>query len=209
MGHETLLAPLLSVRFLDGPWLDLAGVQAVLVTSANGARALARRSSEREIAIFAVGPHSAQAAREVGFLRVRSAEGDAMALAQAVSGWADPGAGALLHAAGEEAGKALYEALRRGGFQTRRETLYRMEKATHLPPETLRAIRQGTVDAALFFSPKSAALFAECAARDRVAASRLIAICISANTAAALKGMNFAEVRIAAAPNQDALLALI
>ena len=79
-------------------------------------------------------------------------------------------------------------------------------KAARLPEQAVQAIRQSEVDAALFFSPKSAALFAECVARDGLATDRLIAVCISANTAAALGKLTFAEIRIAAAPNQDALL---
>jgi uroporphyrinogen-III synthase len=206
MGHQALLAPLLSVKFLDGAAPDLAGIQAVLVTSANGVRALARRTPNRRPAIFAVGPQTAAAAREAGFLRVQSATGDAATLAQAVARWADPRAGILLHAAGEEASNALCERLTALGFETRREVLYRMEKAARLPEQAVQAIRQSEVDAALFFSPKSAALFAECVARDRLATDRLIAICISANAAAALGKLTFAEVRIATAPNQDALL---
>jgi len=209
MGHQTLLAPLLSVKFLDGAPLDLTRLQAVLVTSANGVRALVRRTPNRHAAIFAVGPQSAAAAREAGFLRVRSAAGDAATLAQAVARWADPRAGVLLHAAGEEASGALCEKLATLEFQTRRENLYRMEKAARLPPQAVDAIRQGEVDAALFFSPKSATLFAERVARDGLAMDRLIAICISANTAAAFEKLTFAEIRIAAAPNQDALLACL
>jgi len=206
MGHQTLLAPLLSVKFLDGAPLDLAGIQAVLVTSANGVRALVRRTPNRHAAIFAVGPQSAIAAREAGFLRVQSAAGDAATLAQAVARWADPRAGILLHAAGEEASGALCERLTAHGFQTRRENLYRMEKATRLPEQAVQAIRQGEVEAALFFSPKSAALFAECVAKEDLTTDRLIAISISENTAQALKRLSFAEVRIASRPDQDALL---
>jgi len=209
MGHQTLLAPLLSVKFLDGAPPDLAGIQAVLVTSANGVRALVRRTPNRHAAIFAVGPQSAAAAREAGFLRVQSAAGDAATLAQAVARWADPRAGVLLHAAGEEASGALCEKLATLGFQTRRENLYRMEKAARLPPQAVAAIRQNEVDAALFFSLKSAALFAECVARDGLPTDRLIAICISAKCAAAFEKLTFAEIRVAAAPNQDALLACI
>jgi uroporphyrinogen-III synthase len=209
MGHQALLAPLLTVEFLDGPHLDLASVQAVLVTSANGVRALARRSPARDITIFAVGPQTADAAQEEGFLRIRSATGDAGKLAEAVSGWADPGAGALLHAAGEEAGDTLCEILSTRGFKIRREILYRMKKAAHLPAEAARAITKSEVGAALFFSPNSAALFADCVARDGLSTQRLAAICISANTAEALKSVAFSEIRIAAAPNQDALLACL
>ena len=209
MGHQALLAPLLTVQFLDGEPLDLAGVQAVLVTSANGVRALARRVTQRDIPIFAVGPQSAVAAKAEGFTRVRSADGDAATLANSVSGWAKPGEGFLLHGAGEDASAVLTETLSAQGFQTRRENLYRVEKSTHLSAEAAGAIRQGAVDAALFFSPNSAALFAECVARDSLSVDGVIAICISAKTRDALAGLKFAETRIAATPDQDALLSCL
>lgn len=209
MGHETLLAPLLILRAVEGAPLDLAGIQAVLVTSANGVRALARRTANRDIAIFAVGPQSTQAAEEVGFLRVRNAGGDAQALAEAVLHWAKPSAGVLLHAAGEESGDELCAALAVRGFTARREILYRMEKATHLPQHAVGAIRQGEIEAALFFSPKSAELFATCVTHDGLPLHHIVAICISANTAKALGGLSFAELRIAATPDQQALLARI
>ena len=41
-GHQAVLAPLLTPRFHEGPEPDLKGVQALLATSANGIRALAR-----------------------------------------------------------------------------------------------------------------------------------------------------------------------
>src|SRR5436305_2041572 len=39
-GHEPLLSPLTRIRLFDGPELALDSVQAILVTSANGLRAL-------------------------------------------------------------------------------------------------------------------------------------------------------------------------
>lgn len=209
MGHEALVAPLLAVRFLEGEALDLSGVQAVLVTSANGVRALARRTADRAVPVFAVGPQSAEAARREGFFSIRSADGDAMALAHAATGWAKTDRGSLLHASGEDAGTALCQRLAAQGFSIRRETLYRMEKAPELPLPAVEALYKAQLHAALFFSPKSAQLFAECVARAGLSTDRLIAICISANTAQALKDLAFAEIRIAAEPNQAALLAAI
>lgn len=42
MGHETILAPLLDIRLAPDADLPALPWQAVLITSANGARALAR-----------------------------------------------------------------------------------------------------------------------------------------------------------------------
>jgi hypothetical protein len=44
---------------------------------------------------------------------------------------------------------------------------------------------------------------------DGLSTHNIIAICISANTAKALNGLSFAEMRIAATPDQQALLARI
>src|ERR1700733_8459789 len=80
-GHESLIAPLMTVRFHDGPEVMLDNVQAILATSANGVRALARRTQRRDVAVFAVGSQTAAQAQKLGFTEVKSADGDAEALA--------------------------------------------------------------------------------------------------------------------------------
>ena len=207
MGHETLLAPLLTLEIFAGPPLSLDGVQAVLVTSANGVRALAQRTGARDVPLFAVGPQTEAAARDAGFVRIRSADGDAATLATRVREWADPANGPLFHAAAEEASGALAETLRGAGFQVRRESLYRVIPAQEVPPDAASALARGTVDAALFFSPRSAEIFAACARRAGLDTRTILAVCISQNTATALGGMEFREIRVAPAPNQDSLLA--
>ncbi|MEP1029540.1 MAG: uroporphyrinogen-III synthase, partial [Alphaproteobacteria bacterium] len=84
LGHDPLITPLMAVRFLPGPPLDLAGVQALLVTSANGARALAARQAGSNIPlpVLAVGDATARAARDLGFPDVESAGGDVDDLAR-------------------------------------------------------------------------------------------------------------------------------
>src|SRR5579871_494671 len=93
LGHEPIIAPLISIRFSDGPDIDLARVQAFVATSSNGVRALARRTASRDIALFAVGQQTAKTARREGFRLVHSADGDAIALANLVARSVDVGAG--------------------------------------------------------------------------------------------------------------------
>jgi uroporphyrinogen-III synthase len=207
MGHAALLAPLLEPQFESGPEPDFSGVQAVLATSANGVRALVRRTARRDLPIFAVGPQTEREAREAGFADVRSADGDAVALVAKTADWTAPDRGVLLHVCGAEAPGTLQNGLAARGFDVRRAVLYRVQAADALPPAIARALADDAVDAALFFSPRSARVFAALA-RD-LPTQRLIAACISPVTAAALDGQSFAEVRVAARPNQDALLATI
>ncbi len=52
-GHETLVQPLLAIEPRPGAEIDLAGVQAVAFTSANGARVFAGLSEVRDVPVFA------------------------------------------------------------------------------------------------------------------------------------------------------------
>jgi uroporphyrinogen-III synthase len=207
-GHRAIIAPLLEIRFEDGPPLELDGVQAILATSANGVRALVRRTARRDIPVFAVGPQTAEAARAAGF-SVRNADGDALALARAASLWAEPAKGALLHPTGADMEGRLGPALREKGFDVRVFTLYEAVGASELPKEAADALSRGDLDAALFYSPRSATLFRDCTMRAGLAGccNTVTAVAISKAASAALAPLSFKEMRIAAAPNQDALLA--
>src|SRR5262249_44075047 len=70
LGNEPVIEPLHEIDYLEGAPLDLIGVQAILLTSANGARAPALRTPRRDIAVIAVGPATAGAARAAGFANV-------------------------------------------------------------------------------------------------------------------------------------------
>jgi uroporphyrinogen-III synthase len=76
-----------------------------------------------------------------------------------------------------------------------------------LPPEAIAALRAQAVDAALFFSPRSARIFVEQAGD--LPLGKVAALCISPATAKALPADRFGEIRTAPKPNQEALLALL
>jgi uroporphyrinogen-III synthase len=206
-GHQGVVAPLLTVRFLEGPEVGLEGIQAILATSANGVRALARRTPRRDVALFAVGPQTAAEAQGQGFESVRSAEGDAAALALAAARWTEPGRGALLQVAGEGNDAKLVQQL--PGFRVRQEILYAVERVENMPQAAAAGLREGRFDAALFYSPRSAAAFRACVLQEKLPVENLLAACISAATTAALGPLSFRDLRIAAKPNQAALLKLL
>jgi uroporphyrinogen-III synthase len=204
MGHQSMLAPLLQPVWRSGPKPDFTGIQAILATSANGIRALIRRTPRRNLPVFAVGPQTSAEARRAGFTEIHNADGDARALAQAVPRWTTPAKGALLHVCGAEAPGALGDALRGQGFDVRRAELYAVEAATALPPDAAAALQDGALDGALFFSPRSARVFCALVSDS----GPLTAFCISPATAQALTP-GFARVAVAPRPNQDALLAML
>src|SRR5438067_1442456 len=81
-GIEAILEPMLDIHYRDAPAPDLAGVQAILCTSANGVHALARLSAQRDCPLLAVGESTAGRARAEGFLQVESAGGNVAELAR-------------------------------------------------------------------------------------------------------------------------------
>jgi len=207
-GIEAVVEPLLDIRYRDLPAPDLAGVQAILCTSANGVRALARLTAERAVPLLAVGEASAARARAEGFARVESAGGAVGDLVRLAQQRLDPAAGRLFNVAGSLVAGDLAGELRARGFAVDRMVLYEACPAAALGGAAARALGAGTIDFALFFSPRTAAIFARLAERAGVteAMGPVTALSLSAAADAALGSLRFRERHIAERPNQGSLL---
>jgi uroporphyrinogen-III synthase len=210
-GIEAIIEPLLDIHYRDVPPPDLAGVQAVLCTSANGVRALARRSGERGVALFAVGEATAARARAEGFLRVESAGGNVDDLARLACERLRATDGPLLHVTGSDVAGDLAGMLRAAGFAIDRVVLYEARPIAGLSGPTTAALRNGLVEFALFFSPRTAAVFARLAEQAGVSPGLqdVTAVSISAAADRALGDLAFARRIIAEAPDQESLVAAL
>lgn len=210
-GIHAVIEPMINIVERDAASPDLMGVQAILLTSAIGARTLARASAERAVRVFAVGDATARAASAAGFGVVESAGGDVDDLARLVTRRLHPATGKLLHAAGSEVAGDLAGALGAAGFVVERAVLYEARATVMLTRETARLIEDAQVDLALFFSPRSAAIFARLTGAANVGPglAAATAISISAAVDAALGELPFGARRVAARPTQAALLARI
>lgn len=153
LGHTPFVAPLLAVRMVESPQIELAGVGALAFTSANGLRAFAQACADRSLRVFAVGAATAQAAREAGFRRVLSADGDVGALAEGIAARRNEIGGAVLHPGAAELAGDLAGALARAGVEVRALTLYDTAPAA-LEPALIAALAEQ--DVALVHSAKGA-----------------------------------------------------
>jgi uroporphyrinogen-III synthase len=207
-GHTAVIEPLLAIVAGPQAALDLSGVQALALTSANGARVLARRTGRRDLPVFAVGDATAAAARAAGFVEVESAGGDVVSLAALVASRLDPGAGSVLHAASRQVAGDLKGRLEQAGFAVRREVLYAAVASTAISPETAAALRDGRIDAAVFFSPRTGRTFVRLLAESRLTpvCGGITAVCLSAAVAEEIKRLPWRALAIAAQPTQAALL---
>lgn len=210
-GHAPVIAPLFALETLSPPpdfAASLASTQAVLLSSANGARALAETTEQRSQRVFAVGDTTASTAEGLGFSAVTSAEGDGAALARLVRQRLDPKAGPLLHIAGADVAADLGTALEAAGFTVIRVTLYQAREAASLPDSARAALQAHALDAATFFSPRGSTVFARLvdAAGLADALRGVTAVAISPATAAPLAALPFKAVVAAARPTRQAVL---
>lgn len=199
LGFTPLVAPLLTLAPLPGA-LDAApspdAVAVLALTSPNGVEAFAPLIPRfRDHPVFAVGDATAEAARAAGFANVRSASGDIHALARLIAAEAPPGP--LLAPGAREPAGDLPALLPDRPVQ--RLPVYAAVE-THAPaPEPF--------DAVMLHSPRAARALA--ADLPRAASSGRIAICISEAAAAPLRPFDFVEIRIAAAPDEPAMLSAL
>lgn len=209
MGFEPLVAPALTIEAMAPRLPSASAVAALLVTSGNALAACL--PIFRDTALFAVGDATAARARELGFVRVASASGDADALADLVIRAIQPGDRPLLLVSGQGQGAALAVAVRSAGFRVVRRVVYRSCPAAALPQSATTALRAGQVRAALFFSAATAHAFSRLIRQEglRETLRTVDAFAIGAAAGVALQALPWRRIGVAAKPTQDAMLALL
>jgi uroporphyrinogen-III synthase len=212
-GHTVVTAPLLRIEPVDHAEIGPGPFAAVLVTSANAAPAIVRHprfAQLRALPVLAVGDRSAQAMHGVGFADVTSAEGNLADLARLVGERFKRGA-SLLHLAGADRAGDLAGVLSGRGLAVRTIVVYRAIAAASLPPAAVAAIAGG-LDGVLHFSRRSAEAYVSVARTgglDEAALTRPVHFCMSARVAEPVAEAGAAHMRVAEAPTEAALMALI
>ena len=191
------MAPLRALQATAHDPGDAEQADALAFTSAAGVRFWTGR---RDLPAFCVGDATAAAAREAGYRDVRSAAGDAAALAALISEATRPGA-TIVHARALEVAADLAAALAAIGRRTLAIVVYRAHDVDRLPEGALEDLY-----AALFHSPGGARTFTRIAPTGAdLCAVRAIAL--SQAAAAPLQTGAWAQIEVAAEPNENALLA--
>ncbi len=213
LGHDALVSPLLKVEFLTPELPDISTVQALIVTSRNGLRALeASGALERVLSLplFAVGSASAKRARDLGFEQVHEGPGTAEGLAPLIVSKSGPARGVLLHLAGEQVAFDLKGALEEQGFEAAQPALYRMSATDGFSAPAHEALESGELEGVLLMSPASARAYMELIVSWGLesAAAKPAYFCLSENVAAPLRGLDSARIIVSPSPSEDDLLAL-
>ncbi|MGY4432073.1 uroporphyrinogen-III synthase [Bradyrhizobium sp. F1.13.1] len=213
-GHVVLLAPVLKFEPVAFHGESETSYSAVIVTSANAIRAVAPQLQDLgllELPLFAVGEHTAAAARDAGFAEVIVAGGDGAALRDKVMQSARDKRlkkkGTLLYLAGADLSRDLGGELSAEGFNVVTHTTYRMAPVKLLPRDVCEGFAAHGIRAVLHYSRRSARAFLEAARGEGVEISALAIpqCCLSETVAGVLREAGASQVLVAATPDENAL----
>jgi uroporphyrinogen-III synthase len=213
-GHEALLSPLLRMEAIDFALADEA-YGAVVMTSANAARAVAAhpdRARLTALAVFTVGRHTADAARAAGFRDVHSADGDKDDLGRLLAASRAGDDRPLLYLAGEDrSGDLVLGPAALGPAAVRTVVVYRAVKADCFPPAVEAALAAHRLDGVLHFSRRSAQAYLDCAGRADMLESALAPLqyCLSRPVSEPLAAAGAVGIRVARRPEEAALIDLL
>ena len=155
-GHHAFTIPVVDVERTAPPAVKLEGAQGFIVTSPDGARALADTIGVRTFPVFADSGVTASELTRLGFKNVKAAKDDSADLAKLVEKSANPNYGAFIYACSTSAPVQLSALLSTMGFAIRSLPLYSVKRVDHVPSELHKILKDGGVDVALFLSADEA-----------------------------------------------------
>jgi uroporphyrinogen-III synthase len=212
-GHEVRIEPLVTIDLGEADPIELEDVQALIATSRNGLRALAKGpalDAARRLPVFCVGPGTASTAKAIGLQRVIEGPRGAGELLPLIAEHAEVNGGPLMHLAGDTVTPGFLDELIRLGFHVLQPVVYTTRVATRFAASTVADVRNGRVDGVLLLSPRTAAVYARLVRRHKLesAARRLTHFCLSSAVSAALAPLGCLPTAVAAQPNLKEMLAL-
>ena len=197
---QVVYSPLLEIAFRPGP-VDLAGLEGVIFTSANGVAAARAARVPPALPAYCVGAVTAEGACEAGW-DVRAVEESADALIAALTARRPPAP--LLHLRGGHARGDIAGRLTAAGIETHERVLYEQRLAA--PSSAARAALAGLNPViAPLFSPRTARQFADTCA----GTAPLYLAAISAAAAEPVENMGARALIVAERPDAAAMAAAV
>ena len=209
-GKAPVVAPLFQV-LPTGEKPPKGPFDALVLTSADTALALESlpKSWRGALPAFCVGTRTAEAAGKLGFTAHSARGGRAELLALILEQL--PKGQKLLLVAGRDRYEDLPQQLRDAGHEVTIWTAYEAKAVEALPAAAADVLRDGSADAALHYSPRSAEIFFDLAAKAGLAeqAQALPQLALSAAIAAPLISAGSDTVLVAEHPEEAALFAAL
>lgn len=204
LGHDPLIEPMMEIIRLPVILPDLAKFSGLAFTSANGVRAFAGISKNRNLAVYAVGEATAGEAKRAEFKNVIDCGGTIEAMNDYL---AKNKIANILHLSGSHVSGAILS----GSTPATRIALYEGRAATSLSSSLIDSLKQGKITKILFYSPRTAKIFSGLVKKREMAANieHCMALCLSDSVVNSLSDLPWKRIDVAAAPEGRHMLALL
>ncbi len=216
-GHNVFIESLIAIEYYNINDIDLENLQAIIITSANGIRALSAITRNRDIPIVTVGHMSAQEAIKLGFLNVSSATnrnqtGNVDLLIDYIESNFSQENGVLLHISAKHITGNLKDRLERKGFDIERITMYEAKALTYLSVGLKGDLQNDKIGAVLLYSPRTADIFLKLLIQENMDnyIKNIDFLCLSQAVADSINRIiPDLKLKIAKIPTNDSLVSLI
>lgn len=208
VGFESVIEPMLKIENTEVNLPDLSSFDGFIFTSANGVHAYTSISDTRDKPVFTVGQKTADEARRAGFFVVESAGKDVLALAQFMRSQK----GLYAHFRGQDVSSSLIETLSSEEALFINEfVIYRAVKTQNISPKILKYIENNEISHALFYSKRTAEAFVALLRNHECTSfvKRIKALCLADSMVKCLSVLPWADIQIAAHPDQQSMLELL
>ena len=196
-GYEAIAQPLITITLPQEMPAPPRKGSTLIITSKTSLRYLAEFTDRRDWDVITVGAASASLARSMGFKTVQSADGDARDLVSHVLENYTPSNGNFAYLSAANVQTDISDALSKHGYNISRHILYSNEPMRGMPK-----IEVSAVSYIAFYSTMAAEAFMQFG----IDTSKITAISISAAVDQILSGGNFLTRKIAARPEEIAMI---
>ena len=203
IGHNAIAIPVLSVRSVAQNAV-FARPDALVFTSANSVRHHQVRSRWLRLPVYAVGDHTAAAARHAGYLDVRSAQGDVSDLQRLIATTV-PRPASIIHYSAREPAGDLVGYLLQSGFEATQIAVYETIPASDAEVSAALSA-MAAIDGIIVHSPEGAQRVAELIAQT---AWHGMIFCISDACADEFQQLGGLRVETSAEPTERSLMELL
>lgn len=209
-GHEAVVLPLTATIGVPVKGANLPAADAIAITSANALRFAPRAllPTLTQKPLFAVGGKTAEAAQAAGFVSVTEGTGDAGALAGLIATRLPAGA-SVLYLCGRVRRPDFEAALNQAGFAVNPVETYDVSRIGYPDADVRAAVGSNGADAVLLYSAVAAEAYGELAVRSGDLFGPARVLCLSRRIAGAVGAGVRMEIRVAAAPDEESLFALL
>ncbi len=214
LGFIPVIAPVMAVHDVAAPLPDPGLYKAIIFSSANGVRSFERRmvgDVYANLPVFAVGDHTALAARNAGFTTVHSGAGTMVSLIPVIQRELNVPA-RLLHLRGRDRREDPRQYLPLNeGWAFDDVILYETRGIEKFDPSVVAALRSGAVQAVVLYSAKSADCFVSALRQDWPEASLpgTKALCLADSVVESARQLNWAEILVSHRPDQAGMTRLL